>query len=112
MFMNLPVWNIEAITGYTPKTTFYEDFSIADVFGVEAVKDTYERAFGAWKDDAEYLTELVMVLNWKIWEHNAKNSDINIELTKLYDKLWRTADEYAVTHLTGDDLSYFFRTTD
>lgn len=27
-------WNIEAMTGYKPRTTFYEDFSIADHFGV------------------------------------------------------------------------------
>jgi len=30
--------------GYEPKTTFWTDFSIADMFGVEGVKDTYNRA--------------------------------------------------------------------
>lgn len=28
--MKIKTWNIEALTGYKPKTTFYEDFSIAD----------------------------------------------------------------------------------
>lgn len=28
--MKIAVWNIEALTGYKPITTFYEDFSIAD----------------------------------------------------------------------------------
>ena len=55
--------------GYTPKTTFWEDFSIADKFGLAAVKDTYNRAFDAWKSDHIYLTELVLVLNWKIGQH-------------------------------------------
>lgn len=32
-------------------TTFWSDFSIADAFGVNAVKDTYKRAFKEWKDD-------------------------------------------------------------
>ena len=32
--------------GYEPKTTFWSDFSIADVFGVDSVKDTYNRAKG------------------------------------------------------------------
>ena len=30
--------------GYEPITTFWDDFSIADVFGASAVKDTYKRA--------------------------------------------------------------------
>lgn len=29
----IKTWNIEAMTGYKPRTTFYEDFSIADHFG-------------------------------------------------------------------------------
>ena len=67
--MRIKTWNIENITGYKPKTTFYEDFSIADRFGIPAVKDTFKRAFEGWKDNHIYLTELVMVLNWKICEH-------------------------------------------
>ena len=69
----IKVWNIEAMTGYKPRTTFYEDFSIADHFGASAVRDTYCRAFNAWQNNIEYMTELVMVLNWKITEHCKKN---------------------------------------
>ena len=43
----IKVWNIEAMTGYKPRTTFYEDFSIADAFGGTAIRDTYCRAFNA-----------------------------------------------------------------
>lgn len=106
--MKIRDWNIEAMTGYKPQTTFYMDFSIADQFGTGAIKDTYKRAMEAWKDNAVYLTELVMVLNWKIWEHFETNDTYG----RLYDSLWRKADEYAVEHLEGDDLTYFFRTTD
>lgn len=67
--MKIKDWNIEALTGYKPITTFYTDFSIAEPFGESAIKDTYERAFKIWKSDYKYLTELVMVLNWKCWEH-------------------------------------------
>lgn len=42
--MNIKTWNIEAMTGYKPRTTFYEDFSIADHFGGSAIRDTYCRA--------------------------------------------------------------------
>lgn len=54
--------------GYQPKTTFWMDFSIADKFGIAAIKDTYDRAFKEWKTNHVYLTELVMVLNHKIWQ--------------------------------------------
>ena len=35
--------------GYKPITTFWDDFSIADRFGISAIKDTYKRAFEEWK---------------------------------------------------------------
>lgn len=75
--MRIKTWNIEAMTGYKPQTTFYEDFSIADCFGISAVKDTYERAMKT--ADAlgyVYVTELVMALNWKIWEHYERNEPL------------------------------------
>lgn len=108
MSMSIKTWNIEEMTGYSPITTFYEDFSIADHFGIDAIQDTYNRAMEAWKDDYKYLTELVMALNWKIWEHYEHNE----KYAKLYDKLWRKADQYACENLKGEELSYFFRTTD
>ena len=94
--------------GYETKTTFWDDFSIADRFGADAIQDTFDRAFSEWKDDCEYLTELVMVLNWKIWQWYEKNGAIG----RLYNDLWEKADEYALDNLEGDDLSYFLSTTD
>lgn len=107
-FQALPQWNIEAMTGYTPQTTFWMDFSIADRFGVSAIKDTFERAFNEWKNNHIYLTELVMVLNHKIWQHNENNA----VLAELYNSLWEQADGYATTYLEGEELSYFYRITD
>ena len=106
--MRVKTWNIEAMTGYKPISTFYEDFSIADAFGVSAIKDTYKRAMEGWKEDYIMLTELVMVLNWKIWEHYETNDKI----ARVYDELWKKADSYAVDNLKGEELDYFYRTTD
>ena len=97
------------VNGYETMTTFYEDFTIADRFGVAAIKDTYKRAFNEWKNDYQYLTELVMVLNWKIWEHYEKN---NRQYAELYNGLWGEADVYACENLKGEELSYFYRVTD
>ncbi len=101
-------WNIEEMTGYKPISTFYMDFSIADQFGYNAIKDTYNRAFNEWKNNYKYLTELVMALNWKIWEHYEKND----EYARLYNDLWEELDQYATEHLKGEELSYFYRITD
>lgn len=90
-------------------TTFWQDFSIADRFGCDAVQDTFDRAFNEWHHDFRYLTDLVIVLNHKIWEHyEAKRT----ELAQLYDFLWGKADGYACEHLKGEELSYFYRLTD
>lgn len=102
---NNPMFNM---IGYEEQTTFWDDFSIADIFGVEAIEDTYKRAFKEWKTNHIYLTELVMVLNHKIWQWY----QVNDEIARLYDKLWKEADNYACTHLKGEELSYFYQTTD
>ena len=96
------------MVGYEMKTTFWDDFSIADSFGVKAIKDTYKRAFEEWKGDYIYLTELVMVLNWKIWQYYETNEKI----ARVYNDLWEKADLYATDNLNGEELSYFYKTTD
>lgn len=52
-------WNIEELNGYKPITTFWQDFTIVDSYGVSGIKDTYKRAFEEWKSDYKYLTELI-----------------------------------------------------
>jgi hypothetical protein len=94
--------------GYTMTTTFFEDFQIANAFGVKAVKDTYKQAFNEWKDNYVYLTELVIALNLMIWATYGKND----ALADVYNELWIEADEYACNNLKGDELSFFYRTTD
>ena len=49
-----------------------------------------------------------MVLNWKIAEHHGRNH----RLTEIYDELWDKADQWVVDHFDGEDLQYYFRTTD
>lgn len=94
--------------GYEMTTTFWNDFSIADHFGINAIKDTYNRAFDEWKDNYIYLTELVIVLNHKIWEWYQKDR----RTAEVYNALWEQADEYACDNLKGEELSFFYRITD
>lgn len=88
---------------------FWQDFSIADAFGIDAIQDTYNRASSEWKTNAEYITALVITLNHKIWYWYDKGND---EYSKLYDKLWRELDEWCLDNLKGEDLTYYIQTTD
>ena len=106
--MKFENWTIEEQTGYVPKTTLYMDFSIADQFGTSAIQDTYNRAFAEWKDNYIYITELVMVLNWKIWRWHTHND----QYAQLYNELWQKADNWCLEHLKADQLEYFLSTTD
>lgn len=94
---------------YDFKTTFWSDFSIADKFGIEGIKDTFKRAFEEWKNNYIYLTELVLVLNWKLWEHYENGND---SIARVYNDLWEQAQSYGYDNLEGEELSYFIRTLD
>lgn len=96
------------MTGYETKTTFWNDFSIAERFGIDAVKDTYKRAFDEWKTNIEYLTELTMMINWKMWRW----AETNPALSMVYQKIWEELDAWCMDNLKGEDLTYYLRTTD
>jgi hypothetical protein len=87
---------------------FWQDFTIADAFGVSAIKDTYKRAFDGWKDNVNYYASLVMTLNHKIWQWYGKNE----EIARVYNDLWLKADEYGREHFKGEDASYYFEFLD
>lgn len=87
---------------------FWKDFTIADRFGVSAIKDTYERAFEGWKDNVEYYASLVMTLNHKIWEWYEKDEAV----AKLYNELWMRADDYGRDNFKGKEAEYYFNFLD
>ena len=106
--MKIEDWRIEELTGYKPISTFYTDFSIADKFGSKAIEKTFEQVFREWKFDYHYITELAMVLNWKIWRWY----EVNDEYAKLYNKLWHQLDEWCIVNFKDEALEYYYKTTD
>ena len=98
------------LNGYEVVTTLYQDFTIADTFGVDAVRDTYNRVFEEWKHSVEFMTELSLVLNHKIWEHWHKEQGSALSIA--YDTLWRKQDEWCMTNLSDDDIAYYVKVTD
>lgn len=93
--------------GYKIRTTFWDDFSIAEKFGKNAIKDTYKRAFSSWKDNIEYLTELSLILNWKGWYYRDKNEDF----CRLYAELWDECDIWCNKNLKGEEARYYYEQT-
>ena len=94
---------------YECKTTFWNDFSIAERFGEEAVRDTYKRAKVEWKKDRIYGTKLSMVLNHKCWYWYEKK---NTKLSQLYAGLWEEWHDWVLENWKGEDLVYYLRVTD
>ena len=102
--------NVVGMYGYEFKTSFWRDFTIAEICGGEtAIRETYNRAMAEWKDDHIYLTELVLVLNWHVWWWYDRG---NNTLSMLYEELWNSASEYAMENLVGEGRRYYFATTD
>lgn len=107
--MYIANWNIEEMTGYKPMTTFYTDFSIADNFGIKAVKGTFKDVESCLDCMSyKYITELTMVLNWKIWEHYKKNE----ELARTYDTMWRKMCSWVEKNFEEYQLKYYYMITD
>ena len=95
--------------GYECITTFWDDFTIADRFGIAAIKDTYKRSFDGWKHDYKYITELAIVLNHKCWSHYENNNE---EVSKVYSDLYYKVRDWACSHLKGAEFEYYYRITD
>ena len=92
-------------------TTFCRDFMMAEVYGVAAIRDTFNRAFAGWKHHYKYLTELAMTLNHRLhYWFNAVGEDD--ERTKLYSELWERTDAWGYNNLKGEELSFFLSVLD
>lgn len=103
------VWMTAREIGYEPKTIYWQEFTIAEAFGgVHRVLCVFKSKFKDAQGDYRKLTELVLVLNHKIWQHHGTNKP----LAMTYNAIWRAADNYACDNLKGEELNYFYQTTD
>ena len=118
----LPEWSMAKAIGYKPKTTFWDDFCIAELYGdpspIHGILDTYRRAFKEWRGNVEYITELSLVLNHRgcFWynaaERNEDNKDCFTALYSSYFNLWHMLNDWACENLNGDDYAYYRQITD
>lgn len=102
-------WETAIEIGYEPKTSYWQDFTIAEKYGgVHRILCTFKNKFKDAQRDHVKMTELVLVLNHKIWAHHGKRSTLAL----TYNALWRAADSWACDNLKGQELAYFYKTTD
>lgn len=91
------------------ETTFWSDYTIAECFGNKAIYETYNRTFNEWKNNLVYITELVIVLNWKCWNWYERK---NITRSKIYAELYEKTHDWCLDNLKGKDLEYYLRQVD
>ncbi len=121
----IPKWNIDDVSDYTPITNLWDVFRLIELHSIETanemdfdwvepmknlIKVNYisviENPFN--RKSIKIMTELAMVLNWSIflwWKQNE-------EIGRLYDTLWKQVDCFIMNNFSGEDLSYYIRTTD
>ena len=99
----------ESMCGYTQRTTFWDDFTIAERFGLHAIEDTYKNAFNSWKHDVVFIVELVLVLNWKMLYMDERHMT---EKSVMYYKCWVELNNWCERHLEAGAYEYFLNVTD
>jgi hypothetical protein len=74
---------------YKRITTYTSDFSIAEwcvpIDGMNAIADTMRNALMNWRDNVEWFTEIMLVVNMKSWEHAARH---NNNYGRMYSDLY------------------------
>lgn len=101
--------------------TFAQDFAIADAFGIDAIENTFKRAFEEWKKDIRYFTALALTMNHQGW----KWYEINEKVGKLYFDFWEKCDAFVLDcdydeetdeehykNFTPEEVHYFIRACD
>ena len=99
-----------SITGYSPITTFWDEFTKAEASdGENAVRNLYAELFEKCKGNHKSFTELVMILNWKSWYHDSADND---QMCSLYVDLFNQASDWGYNNLKGEAMDYFWQTLD
>lgn len=100
--------------GYTRISTFYSDLSIAERYGINAIKITFDNVVEQWKNDYKMFTEFIMSLNLKAWQFSTDTSinKANMEYSELYSELFYKAQDIAYEVFSDEGKSYLFRMTD
>ena len=96
-------------TDYETFTTFYGDLSIAELYGIDSVIDTYNRVVDNWGTDIKWITEFSICLSVKTGEMYAEDE---YELESVYSQLIDKLTEFIYNNFNEEDLRYYKYTYD
>ena len=95
------------------KEIIWEEFDIAEMCGKNTITNMADAKFNEYRDNIEWLTMLIMVINHKSWHHHDIGNDNLSELyAELYYKYYEEAIELLEVENRDADLTYFIRTLD
>ena len=97
-----------------PSTLFWADFSVAEAFGLSAVKDTYRRIGNIKELPPEVLVELIVVLNHKLWQLHDTGAQFT-PLYECYEKWYNICNKHAQSTNNGwtrAQRDHYFYVTD
>lgn len=109
-------YNMKNLSGYERQTTFANDLAIAEWCEVrlgedKALYDTYKRVMREWIGNIKYITEFVLVLNFRcnLWFQRGDE-----ELSARYSEMYYDALGLVRQHFKDDEeqLLYFEKTID
>lgn len=108
-------WVEPNLTGYTPVTNYWGQFSKAEenketeAKACTAIKELYKELKKEATLNAKKYTEFIMVLNHKCWGHaNLGQNQIGQLYSDLYQKAWN----FGLRHFKGEELTYMINTLD
>lgn len=125
--------NLNEMSGFEPKYTFYHDFAIAEFcqskgLDKNAIKKTYNEVIKSWGNNYKALTEIILVLNHKCWAFFAdENKDNSVDgnylgiskeksnvISKMYQDLYEKADAFFFEKFADNEEAkdYYFEVTD
>lgn len=98
--------------GHERKTTFFSDLSIAECYGADGIRDTYDRVMKSWMDNLAFITEFIVCLGLKSSQWCDRKHGQTF--CNLYSDLYHEAVDAFYKHYEGneDALDYFFEMTD
>lgn len=91
--------NLNDNTGKERKYTFFSDISIGECYGIGGVVDTIKRCFKEWIFSKEAIAELLISINYKAWEMQARHHPAWTEFySNVYNALYSLVMDYYKEH--------------
>lgn len=109
----------ELLPGGQPRTTLWQDFAIANAYGIPSIKDTFDKVMKEWGKDIDFMIELVFCVNtfsWAYWSRFQKSGKtLDKQISQLYADYYGKVQDHVYgedSPFTKEEQSKYFEITD